>query len=40
MVKRISIISLIMALLLVACTSAQDSAVSADADITVFRSPT
>jgi len=40
MVKKISLVSLIMALLLAACTSAQKPVVSAEADITVFRAPT
>ncbi len=40
MVKKISIIYLIITLLLAACTSAQEPAVSAEADITVYRAPT
>lgn len=40
MVNKISIVSLILVLLLAACTSTQEPAVSAEADITVFRAPT
>lgn len=40
MVKKIWIASLIMALLLAACTSTQQAVVSTEADMTVFRAPT